>query len=215
MAAVSGGNWHEDGRLTPALRSTHESARGWLDTGAEPRYDTRVSCLRANGDVCRETHVPIRQLSPETVNRIAAGEVIERPGSVVKELVENALDAGARDIEVVTAAGGLSLIRVTDDGEGMGAADLALAVERHATSKLARRGPVQHRHAGLPRRGAALDRLHRPPLHQVAPARRRRRARDRGRPRRQAGRAAGGAQPRHAAWRCASCSRRRRRGSSS
>src|SRR5258708_1375132 len=80
--------------------------------------------------------MPVRQLTEAVVNRIAAGEVVERPASAVKELVENALDAGARRIEVVTDGGGRRLIRVTDDGAGMTRADVALAVERHATSKL-------------------------------------------------------------------------------
>src|SRR6201986_2846166 len=80
--------------------------------------------------------MPVRQLDPALINRIAAGEVVERPASVVKELVENALDAGARRIEVLTDGGGRRLIRVTDDGDGMTRQDLALSVERHATSKL-------------------------------------------------------------------------------
>ena len=78
----------------------------------------------------------VRQLTSETINRIAAGEVVERPASAVKELVENAIDAGAREIDIVSANGGLALIRITDDGMGMDARDLGLAVERHATSKL-------------------------------------------------------------------------------
>lgn len=79
---------------------------------------------------------PIRRLDPILVDRIAAGEVVERPASAVKELVENAIDAGARSVEITIEGGGRRLIRVVDDGRGMSPADLALAVERHATSKL-------------------------------------------------------------------------------
>jgi DNA mismatch repair protein MutL len=78
----------------------------------------------------------VRRLDPVLVDRIAAGEVVERPASALKELVENAIDAGARAIEVALEAGGRTLIRVVDDGHGMGPEDLALAVLRHATSKL-------------------------------------------------------------------------------
>jgi DNA mismatch repair protein MutL len=80
--------------------------------------------------------MPVRQLPEQVVNRIAAGEVVERPASVVKELVENAIDAGASRIDIFTDGGGRRRIGITDDGGGMTAADLALAVDRHATSKL-------------------------------------------------------------------------------
>ncbi len=98
--------------------------------------------------------MPVRQLSENVINRIAAGEVVERPASVVKELVENALDAGAHRIEIATDGGGRRLIRITDDGEGMTRADLALAVERHATSKLVGDDLLQIRTLGF--RGEAL-----------------------------------------------------------
>ncbi len=89
--------------------------------------------------------MPIRRLSANIVNRIAAGEVIERPAAAVKELVENALDAGARRIEVIITGGGITRIEVIDDGGGIPRDELSLAIERHATSKLS---DAEHRCGG-------------------------------------------------------------------
>ncbi|QIG50121.1 DNA mismatch repair endonuclease MutL [Nordella sp. HKS 07] len=96
----------------------------------------------------------IRRLPEGIANRIAAGEVIERPASVVKELAENAVDAGARQIDIAFRDGGRSLIRVSDDGEGMDRDELDLAVERHATSKLADDDLIEIKTLGF--RGEAL-----------------------------------------------------------
>ena len=98
--------------------------------------------------------MPIRQLPEDLINRIAAGEVVERPASVVKELVENAIDAGASRIDIFTDGGGRRKIAIADDGGGMTRADLALAVERHATSKLDDEDLLRIRTLGF--RGEAL-----------------------------------------------------------
>lgn len=96
----------------------------------------------------------VRQLSEDVINRIAAGEVIERPASVIKELVENAVDAGATSIDIVTAAGGKTLMRVSDDGLGMRREDLELAIRRHCTSKIREEDLFDIRTLGF--RGEAL-----------------------------------------------------------
>ncbi|WP_298259298.1 DNA mismatch repair endonuclease MutL [Bradyrhizobium sp.] len=98
--------------------------------------------------------MPVRQLPEQVVNRIAAGEVVERPASVVKELVENAIDAGASRIDIFSDGGGRRKIAITDDGGGMTRIDLALAVERHATSKLDDEDLLRIRTLGF--RGEAL-----------------------------------------------------------
>src|SRR5438874_2742786 len=123
-------------------------------SGSWPRSPSR--CWRSSAANAGFKRVgKIHQLPPDLANQIAAGEVVERPASVIKELVENSIDAGARRIAIAVELGGKKLIRVEDDGEGMDPEDARLAIERHATSKIRRADDLAHI-ATLGFRGEAL-----------------------------------------------------------
>ena len=159
---------------SPESRSTPRSSAGtWSSASALPEVLACAAAFRLSASVTRnseETRSPehpekprdtmskIHRLSSSVIDRIAAGEVVERPASVVKELIENALDAGAHRVEIEIEGGGVARILVRDDGAGM-SGKTPVSLERHATSRFRRTRILRRCELRIPRRGSSVDRV--------------------------------------------------------